>query len=112
MDIYLYNTGDFKHRVEIQEAKTIKVNGRPVVNWESILETRAKTFKDNKVTTTEAEQGDTDKIVKRILIRTPKSFELTSDYRIIYKGKPYKIKGLNDIKDAGVYTELTIERVE
>lgn len=112
MAVYTYNAGDFKHWIDIQEQKTIKLNGRPVSSWETVLETRAKTYKDNKINTTEEGLGDTDKVTKRILIRTPKSFELTNDYRVIYKHKLYKIKSLNDIKDEGVYIELTIERVE
>lgn len=88
------------------------MNGRPVTSWETVLKTRAKTYKDNKNSTSEDEAGDTDKIRKRILIRTPKRFELTNDYRIVFKGKPYKIKDSNDIKELGVYTEIIIERLE
>lgn len=112
MDIYIYDVGDFRHKIEIQELTTSKLYNRPIQEYKTILKTKAKTFKDNKITTTEELQTEIDKIVKRILIRTPKRFELTNDYRIIFKGKPYKIKSSNDIKELGVYTELVIERVE
>lgn len=112
MDIYLYNVGDFRYKIEIQKFQEFKIDNRPFTQYKTILTTKAKTYKDNKVSTTEGEQIDIDKIVKRILIRTPKKFELTNDYRIIFKGKPYKIKSSNDLKELGVYTELVIERIE
>lgn len=112
MSVYVYNVGEFRHRVELQHSTVNKINGRPVECWETIHKTRAKTYKDNKTSTTEENQGDTDKVVKRLLIRTPKSLEINNNYRVLYKGNQYKIKSSNDIKDLGVYTELVIERVE
>lgn len=112
MNIYIYNVGDFRHKIEIQELTTSKLYNRLIKEYKTILKTKAKTFKDNKTITTEGLQTEIDKLVKRILIRTPKKFELTNDHRIIFRGKPYKIKSSNDIKELGVYTELVIERVE
>lgn len=112
MNIYIYDVGDFRHKIEIQELTTSKLYNRPIREYKTISRTKAKTFKDNKTSTSEGQQTEVDKVVKRILIRTPKKFELTNDHRIIFKGKPYKIKESNDIKELGVYTELVIERVE
>ncbi|MGL5152977.1 MAG: phage head closure protein, partial [Clostridium sp.] len=55
--------------------------------------------------------GKTDKIAKKLIIRTPKRFELTNDYRVLFKGQQYSIKDHNDIKDLGIYTEIYIERL-
>lgn len=112
MSLYMYDVGEFRHRIEIQQLKIEKVDGRPMNQYITILSTRAKTYKDNKVTTVEGKTTDTDTSVKRILIRTPKTFELTNDYRILFKGKQYKIKSSNDIKELGIYTEITLERIE
>lgn len=112
MNIYIYDVGDFKHKIEIQELTTSRLYNRPIQEYKTILKTKAKTFKDNKTSTIEGLQTEIDKFVKRILIRTPKKFELTNDHRIIFKEKQYKIRSNNDIKELGVYTELVIERVQ
>lgn len=112
MSLYMYDVGEFKHRIEIQQLKTDKINGRPINKYNTILSTRAKTYKDNKTTTVEGKTIDVDTSKKRILIRTPKTFELTNDYRIIFKGKQYKIKSSDDIKELGIYTEIILERIE
>lgn len=111
-NIYIYDVGEFRHKIELQINDTVKIGGRPVQDWKTVHTTRAKTYKNNKTTTTEGEQGDTDKVVKRILIRTPKKLEITNDLRVIFKGKPYKIKSSTDIRELGIYTEIIIERLE
>lgn len=112
MGIYIYDTGEFRHKIELQSFIEFKIDGRPFNSYKTLHITRAKTYKDNKTTTEEGTQGDTDKVIKRILIRTPRKLEITNDLRVIFKGKPYKIKSSVDIRELGIYTELVIERVE
>lgn len=112
MGLYMYDVGEFRHKIEIQAITTVKLNGRPVNGYHTVLKTRAKTYKGNKTSTKEGSTQDIDESLKRILIRTPKTFELTNDYRILFKGKPYKIKDLDDMKDYGIYTEIVLKRIE
>lgn len=112
MGLYMYDVGDFRHRIEIQAVSTVKLNGRPVNGYHTVLKTRAKTYKGNKTTTKEGETIDIDTSLKRILIRTPKRFKLTNDYRIIFKGKPYKIENSDDLKELGIYTEINMKGIE
>lgn len=112
-NMYMYDVGEFRRIIQVQVYEEKTVDGRPVKGeLKTILTTRAKTFKDNKTTTSEGKQGDTDKVSKRILIRTPRSIEITNDMQVLFKGKSYKIKSSNDIKELNTYTEILLERLE
>ncbi|MGL5149717.1 MAG: phage head closure protein, partial [Clostridium sp.] len=83
---YIINPGEFRHKIEIQSLTIEKVNQRPIEKWESIFTTKAKTIK-SKSSEELLLGGKTDKIAKKLIIRTPKRFELTNDYRVLFKGQ-------------------------
>lgn len=109
--MYTYNSGEFKHKIEIQQLKEDKINHVLIKSWETVFTTRAKSVK-TQVSDIELLGGQTDKLVKKLIIRTPKSISLDQDFRVVFKSKTYEVKDLNDINDNGIYTELYIDRIE
>ena len=109
--MYTIDPGDFKHPVELQQLRPVKVNNIASEEWVSILKTKAKIInvsgKEVKETIKESSS-----VIKRFIIRYPKNIddEDSKKYKLIYKDKEYNITYLSNIKDLNKYLEIVTER--
>ncbi|MBE6051602.1 MAG: head-tail adaptor protein [Clostridium sp.] len=112
--MYAIDPGEFKHPIELQQLKIVKVNNIATEKWESILKAKAKIINvsGKEVQTTNSIQ---EEYSKRFIIRYPRGISLDSEdskkYRVIYKDRAYDIFYLSDIQDLNKYLEIVTKRV-
>lgn len=112
--MYTIDPGAFKHTIEIQELKKIKVNNIASEEWTTILKAKAKIINLSGKEVQEA-QGINQITTKRFIIRYPRSLNIENEdskkYRVFYKNKSYNITYSSNVQDLNKYLELVTERV-
>lgn len=111
--MYTIDPGEFKHPIEIQELKQVKINKIATEKWESILKAKAKIINvsGKEVQTTNSIQ---EEYSKRFIIRYPRGISLYSEdskkYRVIYKNRAYDIIYISDVLDLNKYLEIVVKK--
>lgn len=106
------NPGEFRHRIQIQRYDEYKNDDNiPCEGWIDLFSTKAKVINvrgDDFILA----QGNGVRITKTFYIRARKEFEVTEEDRIIYNGREFNIKYVNDIEERGIYLEIKAEVIE
>lgn len=111
--MYTINPGDFKHEFELQELKTgTDTDNIPTEGWTTIWNAKGR-VRNNTSSNKDIEDGDRTSIRKTITARFPRhlqdfDIEDTNKYKILYKGKLYKIIVMSDIREEGKYIQVDI----
>ncbi|MDO5518417.1 MAG: phage head closure protein [Clostridium sp.] len=111
--MYTIDPGEFKHPIEVQQLKAVKVNNIATEKWISILKTKAKiaNISGREVQTI---NSINEEYSKRFIIRYPRGLNLDAEdskrYRILYKDRGYDITYLSDIQDLNKYLEIVTKR--
>lgn len=116
MDII--NTGEFKHRIEIQRLPSnvddnipVDEDGIPIEKPITILTTRAK-IKNVSGYEKIIASGDSGTDKKRFYIRYKKGLNLTTKDSILYNDNSYNITYASDMEELHKYYEIVAEVVE
>ena len=111
--MYTIDPGEFKHPIELQELKLVKINNIASEKWVSLIKTKAKIINvsGKEVQTTKSIDSE---YTKRFVIRYPRGlnidFEDSKKYRVLYKNNTYDITYLSNIQDLNKYLEIVAKR--
>lgn len=111
--MYTINPGDFKHKFEVQELKMgVDLDNIPIEGWTTIWTAKGR-IRNNISNNKTVEDGDRSSITKTITSRYPKHLvnfdvEDTNKYKVLYKGKLYKIVSMSDIREENKYIQINL----
>lgn len=105
------NPRELRYKIKIQKPiDSFDEDNRPVPEWHTFLEPRAKVVNISGEELDIAE-GIGVKIVKTFYIRFRKNIEIEEGDRILYKGKKYNIKYINNMEEQNRYLEIKTEYI-
>ena len=113
MSMYTINPGDFKHKFELQELRAgIDDDNIPIEEWITIWTAKGR-VRNNTANNKDIESGDRTFVEKVITARFPKHLqgfdvEDANKYKILHKGKLYKIVSMSDIREENKYIQIKI----
>ncbi|WP_195238467.1 phage head closure protein [Clostridium perfringens] len=106
------NPRELRHKIEVQrEIDGTDKENRPVPKWTTILKIKSKVINVGGEEL-EIANGVGVKFAKTFYIRFRRSIEIKESDRILYKGKQYNIRYINDIEEKGRYLEIKTEYIE
>jgi len=107
----MINAGDFKHRITIVRREDVATDGDGFKTDTQVEVVKAwAKINTTKGFTVIAQGSNFEDATTRMLIRKP-SVEIKDTDLVLYKGKEWRIRYLNDIDLNGVFTELQVETV-
>ena len=111
--MYTIDPGEFKHPIELQQLKIVKINNIATEKWESILKAKAKII---NISGKEIQVNNNIKseYSKRFIIRYPRGISLDSEdsknQRLVYKNRSYDIIYISDVLDLNKYLEIVVKK--
>lgn len=95
---------EFRSPIEFQRAVNgVDEDGIPIEdNWQTLLKTKAR-VKTNKDDEEAMLQGEEDTTIKTFTIRGRKDISISKKDRIVYKGKIFNIKSVEDVQEIGLF---------
>lgn len=111
MAIKGFDPGQFRHKIKIQEQKSVKINGFVEESWVTTRQTRALVKPPSmKKVEFYAANGENSINLLEFTFRYTKDFN--SKARVIYKGKIYRLLSAQNYNEQDKYTILVGKVVE